>query len=279
VNQPEAIGVIADVRLESQTNSWNYVVQFPEGRRTVTENAIQKYLPTADPWDSLSNHQLSGWDHFVYTLTFHRLRHPPARIARSFASARTHFYPHQFKPVLKFLENSGKRLLIADDVGLGKTIEAGYILRELDIRQGHLDRVLVVVPARLAPKWKKELRNRFDEQFEVVKAADIKGQAERLLKGRELDAFRWIISYESARGEDVQQALEATQLPIDLWIADEAHRMRNPDTLQHKVGAALSKSSDNIVFLISYPCSDSPRQLMASAPTLVPRRVSRVARF
>lgn len=136
VNQPEAIGVVADVRPESQTNSWNYVVQFPEGRRTVTENAIQRYVPTADPWDCLWKHQLSGWDHFVYTLTYHRLRHPPARIARSFASARTQLYPHQFKPVIKILENSGKRLLIADDAGLGKTIEAGYILRELDMRQG-----------------------------------------------------------------------------------------------------------------------------------------------
>ena len=253
VNQPEAIGVVADVRAETQTNTWNYVVQFPEGRRTVTENAIQKYLPSADPWDGLAKSQFSGWDHFVYTLTYHRLRYPPARIARSFASARTHFYPHQFKPVIKFLENSGKRLLIADDVGLGKTIEAGYILRELDMRQGHLDRVLVVVPARLVTKWKKELRNRFDETFEVVKGSEIKAQAERLLKGRELDSFRWIISYESARTEEVQQALEATQLPIDLWIADEAHRMRNPDTLQHKVGAALSRSADNIVFLSATP--------------------------
>lgn len=253
MNQPEAIGVVVDVRSESQTKSWNYVIQFPEGRRTVTENAIQKYTPTADPWQSLSQHRLSGWDHFVYTLTYHRLKHPPARIARSFASARTRFYPHQFKPVLKFLENSGKRILIADDVGLGKTIEAGYILRELDMRQGQLDRVLVVVPARLVPKWKKELRDRFDEHFEAVKATELIGQAEKLQKGRELDSFRWIISYESIRGEEVQRVLEATQLPIDLWIADEAHRMRNPDTLQHKVGAALSKSSDNIVFLSATP--------------------------
>jgi superfamily II DNA or RNA helicase len=253
VNQPEAIGVVADVRPESQTQTWNYVVQFPEGRRTVTENAIQLYVPTSDPWDCLAKNRLSGWEHFVYTLTYHRLRYPPARIARSFASARTQFYPHQFKPVLKFLENSGKRLLIADDVGLGKTIEAGYILRELDMRQGRLDRVLVLVPARLVPKWKKEMRNRFDEPFDAVKGSEIIGQAERLLRGRELDTFRWIISYESARTEEVRQALEETQLPIDLWIADEAHRMRNPETLQHKVGAALSRSADNIVFLSATP--------------------------
>src|SRR5712692_3236271 len=99
VNQPEAIGVVADVRPESQTKTWNYVVQFPEGRRTVTENAVQKYVPTSDPWDGLAKNQLSGREYFVYTLTYHRLRYPPARIARSFASARTQFYPHQFKQI------------------------------------------------------------------------------------------------------------------------------------------------------------------------------------
>ena len=69
VNQPEAIGIISDVRPESQTQTWNYVVQFPEGRRTVTENAIQLYVPTSAPWDCLAKNRLSGWDHFVYAPT------------------------------------------------------------------------------------------------------------------------------------------------------------------------------------------------------------------
>src|SRR5258708_5142544 len=97
------------------------------------------------------------------------------------------------------------------------------------------------------------MRNRFEEPFDVVKGSEIIAQAERLLRGRELDSFRWIVYYESGGREEVRQGLEETQLPIDLWIADEAHRMRNPETLQHKVGAALSRSADNIVFLSATP--------------------------
>ncbi|MCI0718317.1 MAG: SNF2-related protein [Acidobacteria bacterium] len=253
VNQPEAVGVVAEVRRDPQTGACICVIEFPGERRAVPQNAIRRFEPSGGPWDDLAKNHLSGHEHFVFALTFHRLRHPPSRIARSFATARTLFYPHQFRPVLKFLENPGKRLLIADDVGLGKTIEAGYILRELDLRQGRLERILVVVPARLAPKWKRELRNRFDESFEVIKGTELIGQAEKLRRGREIDAFRWIVSYESARSEEVRLALEETQLPMDLWIADEAHRMRNPETLQHKLGMALCRCADNILFLSATP--------------------------
>src|SRR5208282_5877972 len=102
------------------------------------------------------------------------------------------FYPHQFRPVLKFLDNPQNRILIADDVGLGKTIEAGYILRELDLRQGQLERVLAMVPARLTSKWKKEMHGRFGEHFDVVKAPHILEQVQRLRMGRDIQPFRWI---------------------------------------------------------------------------------------
>ena len=74
-------------------------------------------------------------------------------------------------------------MLIADDVGLGKTIEAAYILRELDAHQA-IERVLIVVPARLRSKWEKELRQRFGEQFKQVRGADLIEQANRVAKGR-----------------------------------------------------------------------------------------------
>jgi superfamily II DNA or RNA helicase len=163
------------------------------------------------------------------------------------------FYPHQFKPLLKFLDNPRKRLLIGDDVGLGKTIEAGYILRELQAHES-VERVLVVVPARLAPKWKRELETRFQEHFDIVKGRDIIRQTERIRSGRELEPFHWIISYESIRSQEVVDALSETEFPIDVLIADEAHRMRNPETLQHAVGSVLCQvSADTVVFLSATP--------------------------
>ncbi len=259
-NQPEAVGIVRKARWDEQAEGWNYSVQFGAQLKVVPEESLQEVVPIASVWDALRERTFSGVRHFVFTLTLHRLRRPPTRIAYSFATSRTQFYPHQFKPLLKFLDHPGKRLLIADDVGLGKTIEAGYILRELEAHQV-VERVLVMVPARLAPKWKRELQTRFEENFDIVRRADLVTLANRLRQGREPEPFRWIVSYESARPEEVRAALEETQPPIDVLIADEAHRMRNPESLQHKLGAVLSRSSDTVLFLSATPVQNKLEDL------------------
>ena len=73
-------------------------------------------------------------------------------------NSATEFFPHQFKPVMKFIESTTGRLLIADEVGLGKTIEAMYIWEELIARENSR-RLLIVCPAVLCEKWKNDLYN------------------------------------------------------------------------------------------------------------------------
>jgi superfamily II DNA or RNA helicase len=260
VNQPELAGIVREARWDSQVESWNYLVQFGAQLRAVPEESLEFVVVVESVWDSLERGTLSGKAHFVFTLTYERLKSPPARIAHSFATARTQFYPYQFKPLLKFLDNPGKSILIADDVGLGKTIEAAYILRELDAHQA-IERVLVVVPARLRSKWEKELRQRFGEQFKVVKGTELIEQANQIAKGRDLEEFRWITSFESTRSEDVQSALDEVPLPIDVLIIDEAHRLRNPETMQHKVGSVLARSANAIVFLTATPVQNKLEDL------------------
>ena len=271
INQPEMVGQILSERRNPQTEQWEYSVQFASGQRVVPEEAIRRFQPVQSPWQALEEGCVSGFEAFVCNLTYHRLKHPPARIANSFATARTQFYPHQFKPLLKFLDNPVKGILIADDVGLGKTIEAGYILRELDARHGRLDRVLIVVPARLQRKWRKEMRDRFNEhQFDLIKAKDLLYQTELIRKGRVPDQFRWIVSYEAIRSEEVANALHETLLPIDALIVDESHRVRNPDTFQHKTIAALCQCSDSIVFLSATPVMTSLENLWNQLKLLSP---------
>src|SRR5436190_13384578 len=94
---------------------------------------------------------------------------------------------------------------------LERPFEAAYILRELDAHQA-IERVLIMVPARLKTKWKKELRQRFDESFDIVKGTDLIEQCEKISKGAESEPFRWIASIESARSDDVRKALESSQL-------------------------------------------------------------------
>src|SRR5664280_80547 len=273
VNQPEQAGIVRELRWDGQVESWNYLVQFGAQLRAVPEEALEAVLVVQSPWDAFEQGSLSGKTHFVFTLTYERLKNPPARIAHSFATARTQFYPHQFKPLLKFLDNPGKSILIADDVGLGKTIEAAYILRELDAHQA-IERVLIVVPARLRSKWEKELRQRFGEQFKVVKGADLIEQANRIAKGRELEEFRWITSFESSRSDEVRAALDDVTLPIDVLIVDEAHRLRNPETLQHKVGMVLTRSANAVLFLTATPVQNKLENLWNLLKLLSPDEFS-----
>lgn len=75
---------------------------------------------------------------------------------------------HQYKPLIKFLNSENNRVLIADEVGLGKTIEAGMIFKEIDKRE-ELKVSLIVVPSSLTLKWKEELEIRFEEFFTIKK--------------------------------------------------------------------------------------------------------------
>ena len=170
-------------------------------------------------------------------------------MAESFGTARAKLLPYQFKPLLKFLDSAKQRLLIADDAGLGKTIEAGYILKELKARHG-VEQCLVVVPARLREKWRCEL----DERFELVSAANIRTRLfDRLERGKEPDPFLWIASYESVRRPEIVGGFADYQPGIDLVILDEAHRVRNPTTQQNRMARTLSDCANALLLLSATP--------------------------
>jgi hypothetical protein len=92
----------------------------------------------------------------------------------SSARSRIQFEPYQQVPALRALELPRPRLLIADDVGLGKTIEAGLILRELNARR-RANRILIVSPASIVEQWQTELASKFGFQFKIF---DSEGVAE-----------------------------------------------------------------------------------------------------
>ena len=80
--------------------------------------------------------------------------------------------PHQIAALRKVLSTPVTRFLLADEVGLGKTIEAGMVMKELKLR-GVAKRILVVVPKGLATQWDAEMRHHFNEQFQIVNGEDI----------------------------------------------------------------------------------------------------------
>lgn len=275
--QPSVVGRIRNKYFEEATQEWIYRVQFGNSVRGVSESELELLPDDVDPWDDVRSVRFGNADDFVNLLTYERLRKPPARIAASFGSAKAAFYPYQFKPLLKFLENPRQRLLIADDVGLGKTIEAGYVLRELKSRTD-VDRILLVVPSRLRSKWRDEMWRRFNEKFDIVSAKELLELRDQMTRGVE-EPFNWIVSLESARSEAVVQFLSELQPIVDLVVVDEAHRMRNQPTLQHKLGAALSRCADSMVMLTATPVQTSLENLFRLLNILDPAEFSNAELF
>jgi len=121
------------------------------------------------------------------------------------------------------------RAILADEVGLGKTIEAGLVLSELRMR-GLADRALVVTPAGLVEQWREELERKFG--LPTADAADLAGDGERrgpLPVG--------LVSLAAARRDPLKSQL--TGVRWDLAVADEAHRLRNPRSASGLFARAL----------------------------------------
>lgn len=190
----------------------------------------------------------------------------------SLEATETDFYAFQFKPVLKLLGSPTDALLIADEVGLGKTIEAGLIWTELRARF-ESNRLLVVCPKTLCEKWRIELDRRFGVDARIITAGDLL----HLLSERESigHGFAAIASMQGLRppseketGADTRRRLaqmlgdETDGEPlIDLLVVDEAHHMRNPKTRLNRLGRLLNAVAAHRVFLSATPVHLRSRDL------------------
>ena len=206
-------------------------------------------------------------DRFHADLTASLLRNPTISSLYSLNSGKIDFIPHQFKPVLKFIKSDQPRLLIADGVGVGKTIEAGLILRELQARQD-INSILIICPRPLISekKWEDEMRNRFGEDFlpldgdalrYCIKETDYEGEWPDRYK-------KCIIPYSLFDKANVEGPennnwnspglLQLDPSPhFDMVIVDEAHHIRNTNTFSYKAVKMFSENAEALVFLTATP--------------------------
>ncbi len=222
-------------------------------------------------------------------LTATQLRHPSMKHLYSLYASRINFVPYQFRPVLKLIQADRPRLLIADEVGVGKTIEAGLILKELQARR-ELKSVLVICPKPLVAerKWMEELK-RFDEQF-----THIDGDALRYcIEETHLDGVwpqqysRSIVPYslfdealllgKQGKGRRVKGLLDLDPPPaFDLVIVDEAHHIRNTDTWAYRTVRYFCDNAEAVVLLSATPIqlgdNDLFNLLQLVRPDLLPSR-------
>ena len=165
--------------------------------------------------------------------------------------------PHQLEAVYDYLLKVARvRFLLADDAGAGKTIMAGLLIRELQLR-GLAERILVVCPANLSFQWQRELKEKFDEKFLVMKGSDIRDQ---FGVNQWLEQKKVITSLDLAKRTEILPGLK--QVQWDLVIVDEAHRMSwTPParkTARYALGELLRDASDHELLLTATPHKGDP---------------------
>ena len=202
----------------------------------------------------------------------------------------------QLVPLLKALQMPRVSLLLADDVGLGKTIEAGLILTELLLRR-RVRRVLILTPASLRLQWQQEMKEKFSLGFDLID----RQETHQLRKRLGLDANPWrtfpriITSYHYLRQPDVLEQFMATcrssegtagqhaQLPWDMLIVDEAHNLMpasfGEDSDLAKMLRTISPHFEHKLFLTATPHNGHTRCFSGLLEQLDPVRFTQTSEF
>ena len=228
-----------------------YSVLTNRGITQVRESDLQELKSLQGNSLSWLDSPLSDAENIALTLTATKLRDPLTDVIYSFQTSRTLFRPYQFKPVLKMLMGTKQRILIADEVGLGKTIEAGLIWSELDLRTP-MENVLVVCPAALKKKWQDEMYRRFDRKLEDLNNERLGNWLDQIELGR-FEPIKAIASLEGLRASVHLERLSKLAPRFDLIIVDEAHYLRNSQTQSFALGEVISDIADALVFLSATP--------------------------
>ena len=153
---------------------------------------------------------------FSATLTRAKLTGRFTDTVFSFRATRTIFRPYQFKPVQKLLNTGALRLLIADEVGLGKTIEAGLVWTEMEARR-QANRVLVVCPSALVTKWKREMEERFGFELVELDGDGLRDLLDRVESDRLPLRAAYVCSIERLRMWDGHRAGDRARPATSTW--------------------------------------------------------------
>ena len=181
--------------------------------------------------------------------------------------------PHEIHALSRAISGDRVRYLLADEVGLGKTIEAGLVMRELKLR-GLVRRILVVSPKGIATQWVAEMQTHFNEQFQLVLGDDI-GTLQRLAPGADHRTSAWsmfdqvIVSLDSVKPMDKRRGWTAERVAEynrsrfedlitagwDLVVVDEAHRLggSTDQVARYKLGRGLAEAAPYVLLLSATP--------------------------
>ncbi|TGK02928.1 DEAD/DEAH box helicase [Leptospira langatensis] len=236
-------------RIES-SQSDKLTIVFPKtgAKRTVSENSNKLKIIGAYP----SAFSQSPGDPDLLDLSLQafelKLSHAYDKLS-ALSNSRTRLLPHQIESTFVVVNSLRPRFILADEVGLGKTIEAALVMKELIFRRGY-KKVLIVAPSPLLVQWKQELKNKFNEDFEIVKRRNFIATGEKNWKN-----FKHVITSVDFI-KNPKYAEEILKTKWDIVVFDEAHRLRRD---YHKVTRAylfaekIAKKCECLLLLTATP--------------------------
>ncbi|MGM9699686.1 MAG: DEAD/DEAH box helicase [Prevotella sp.] len=242
---------------------------------SVTDELEVNLLPDcdiSDPFERCMSGIFGSYSEYSKKNTTFKIRSSNNSTISSLKASKTLFRAYQFKPLLKFLNSPNRRLLIADEVGLGKTIEAGHIMLELKARR-ELHHVLIVCPKSLQRKWKDELAFKFGLQFKIY---DSQKELINDMQEHRISVHA-IVNYEKIRmkrqknkdekkpkdemQKNIVEYLSQNDFHFSLVLCDEAHKMRNRETQTYKGAEIIMSQANAAVFLTATPVMISTENL------------------
>lgn len=288
VGDPKTRGMVFSV--QNVGNTTKYEVFVDGGLRTFYTGQIAPVVEKA-------NYNWVDINTFQSYLSAYEINNPSAGNLYSLNSARIDFVPYQFRPALKLIKADEPRILIADSVGVGKTIEAGLIIKELEARS-ELDNIVVICPKPLVSerKWEDEMK-KFDEDFTPLTGSELR----QIISDTNRDEVwpsrynKVIIPYsimdsrvyegDGGRHKPSVGLMDLDPAPhFDLVIIDEAHHIRNGSLDKEKAYAYkctkyFCDHADAVIMLTATPLQTGDDDLFTLLNVLRPDIVVDKATF
>lgn len=263
-----------------------YNVGWPYGNTDELEVNLALDCDISNPFERCASGIFGSYAEYEKINTTFKIKNSNNSTISSLKASKTLFRAYQFKPLLKFLDSPNRRLLVADEVGLGKTIEAGHVMMELKARR-ELRNVLIVCPKSLQEKWKEELLEKFGLSFHIYDSSkDLIADLEerrgnvcaivnyekiRMKRDDEDDDEENSNGNEKKKNKKKKREKDPKKNFIDflslkggsfsLVICDEAHKMRNSSTQTYKGAEIVLSLADAAIFLTATPIMISTENL------------------
>jgi len=255
----------------------------PEGRTlSCAEGSLSPHLQLSRPHQRLLSGQLDSNSFFELRLqTRTHLQRINSSHLLGLGGARTELLPHQLYIAHEASRRAAPRVLLADEVGLGKTIEACLILHQ-QLLTGRASRVLIMVPEPLLHQWLVELLRRFNLQFSIFdeercQAIEASGQAENPFSAEQL-----VLCSTSLFSQSAKRLAQVLDGEWDLLIVDEAHHLEWSETgasMEYQLVEALATKTPGVLLLTATPEQLGRSGHFARLRLLDPDRFHSLAQF